>query len=183
MNWHQVRLDSAVAMPWRNGGGTTRELLVWPGADWSVRVSVAHVAQSGPFSAYPGVNRWFAVLAGEGVKLRVAGSEHRVLPQGEALCFDGGASTVCDLLGGATEDFNLMLRGREGSLERVRGRQDKVCRRGSMVGVYSHEHEVAFRAVEVRNVIPARTLAWYVMAIEERVDFTTDGALWFEVAA
>ena len=182
MNWHQVSLDGAAATPWKNGGGTTRELLAWPAGEWSVRVSVARIDASGPFSAYPGVARWFAVLSGAGVKLRVDGREHTVLPGDQPLCFDGDSSTGCELLSGATEDFNLMLRQREGVLERVHGRQEKVCRKGSMVGVYSHDHEVVFRAVEVRTVIPARTLAWYAMAIDEHVDFTTDGALWFEVS-
>ena len=182
MNWHQVPLDSAVAAPWKNGGGTTRELLAWPHGEWSVRVSVAHVNASGPFSAYPGVSRWFAVLAGEGVKLRVDGREHTVSRDSQPFCFDGGSETDCELVAGATEDFNLMLRGREGVLERVQGRQEKACRRGSMVGVYSHDHEVVFRAVEVRIVIPARTLAWYLVPVDEHVDFTTGGALWFEVS-
>ena len=35
----------AVAVPWRNGGGVTRELLAWPDSkDWALRVSVADVA-------------------------------------------------------------------------------------------------------------------------------------------
>ena len=54
-----------VAARWRNGGGRTRELLAWPdAADWKVRVSVADVESDGPFSAFPGVQRWFAVLEG-----------------------------------------------------------------------------------------------------------------------
>ena len=57
--------------PWRNGGGVTRELLAWPdGGDWRVRVSVADIDADGPFSAFPGVERWFAVLEGAGVALR-----------------------------------------------------------------------------------------------------------------
>jgi hypothetical protein len=76
-----------------------------------------------------------------------------------------------------------MLRGREGLLRRVSGRQEIACRKGSLVGVYSHDHEVAFMAVEVRIVIPPRTLAWSVVPLDERVDFSTEGALWFEVAA
>jgi hypothetical protein len=47
--------------------------------------------------------------------------------------------------------------------------------------VYSHEHEIAFMAVEVRIVVPPRTLAWNVVPVDERVDLSTPGALWFEV--
>jgi environmental stress-induced protein Ves len=182
MNWHEVRLDEVFPAPWRNGGGTTRELIAWPRReDWSVRASVAKIAAAGPFSPYPGVARWFAVLSGDGVSLRVDGRDHALDPASEAFAFDGGASVDCGLPGGPTEDFNLMLRGREGTLRRVQGRQEIACRKGSVVGVYSHEHEVAFMAVEVRVVVPPRTLAWNVMPIDERVDFVTEGALWFEV--
>jgi environmental stress-induced protein Ves len=180
MNWHEVRLDDVFPAPWRNGGGTTRELLAWPHKeDWSVRLSVAEIATGGPFSAYPGVTRWFAVLSGEGVRL----NGQRLDTASQPLRFDGAAPADCELLQGATEDFNLMLRGREGALRRLAGRSEIACRKGSLVGVYSHEHQVVFMAVEVRIVIPPRTLAWNVMPMDERVDFTTEGALWFEAAA
>lgn len=184
MNWHEVRIDEVFATPWRNGGGTTRELLAWPHReDWSVRASVARIEQAGPFSSYPGVTRWFSVLSGEGVKLRIGGDDRRVANGDAPLRFDGADTVDCELVGGATEDFNLMLRGREGALRRVSGRSEIACRKGSLVGAYSHEHEIAFMAVEVRVVIPPRTLAWNVMPADERVDLTTKGALWFEVQA
>jgi environmental stress-induced protein Ves len=184
MNWHEVRLDEVFATPWRNGGGTTRELLAWPHKeDWIVRMSVAEIAQGGPFSAYPGTTRWFAVVSGEGVNLGVDGEEHRLSPSHEPLRFDGGSRVECELAGGTTEDFNLMLRGREGSLRRIAGRNEIACRKGSLVGVYSHDHEVAFLAVEVRVVVPPRTLAWNVIPQDERIDLDTRGALWLEAAA
>ena len=183
MNWHQIQLDDVAATPWRNGGGTTRELLAWPHKDeWAARVSVARIERAGPFSAYPGVERWFAVLSGGGVKLRIDGKEHGLDARSDALRFDGRAQVECSLDDGATEDFNLMLQGREGALRRVSGRHEFSCRKGSLVGIYSHDHEVAFMAVEVRIVIPPRTLAWKVVPVDERVDFATEGALWFEVA-
>lgn len=182
MNWHEIRLDEVFPTPWRNGGGSTRELLAWPHKEeWAVRVSVARIAEAGPFSAYPGVTRWFSVLSGEGVGLRVDGREHRLDRRSDPLRFDGSAAVDCTLAAGATEDFNLMLRGCEGSLRRVAGRQEIACRKGALVGVYSHDHEVAFLAVEVRIVVPPRTLAWNLVPMDERVDLETRGALWFEV--
>jgi hypothetical protein len=127
------------------------------------------------------VTRWFSVLSGNGVILRVDDTEHRLDAGSDPLRFDGGAVVDCALAGGASEDFNLMLRGREGSLRRVAGRQEIACRKGSLVGVYSHDHEVAFLAVEVRIIIPPRTLAWYVVPLDERIDLETGGALWLEV--
>ena len=65
---HTITVDSAPVTPWRNGGGVTRELLAWPNpADWRLRISVADIAADGPFSAFPGVRRWFTLLSGEGV--------------------------------------------------------------------------------------------------------------------
>jgi environmental stress-induced protein Ves len=182
MNWHEVRLDEVFPSPWRNGGGTTRELLTWPhGEGWNVRASVADVTANGPFSSFPGVARWFAVLSGDGVTLRVDGAENTLLADSQAFQFNGAAKVECDLRSGATQDFNLMLQGRDGRLERVKGRHERACRKGSLVGVYSHDHEVSFMAVEVRIVIPPRTLAWNIVPTDERIDFTTQGALWFEV--
>jgi environmental stress-induced protein Ves len=35
-----------------------------------LRISVAEITRDGPFSAFAGVQRWFAVLEGAGVMLR-----------------------------------------------------------------------------------------------------------------
>jgi uncharacterized protein len=106
-----VRLVDCPETPWRNGGGRTRELLVWPSADdWTVRVSVAEVEASGPFSPYPGVQRWFAVLEGAGVRLTLPHGE-AVLRVGDApVHFAGEAAPPCTLVHGPTRDLNLMLR-------------------------------------------------------------------------
>lgn len=107
--------------PWKNGGGVTRELLRWPaegvgGGDWRLRLSVADIAADGPFSAFPGVTRWFAVLAGEGVVLTLPDGEHTLRPGDAPLCFDGAAAPGCRLLDGPTVDLNLMLQGLDGAL-------------------------------------------------------------------
>ncbi len=110
MTIHRVLLGDIKPQPWRNGGGSTRELLAWPvgKADWQVRVSVATIAQDGPFSAFPGIARCFAVLSGAGVVLSLPGGDHTLTPGTEALAFDGAAAPRCRLLGGATDDLNLM---------------------------------------------------------------------------
>ena len=42
-----VRVDDVAPVPWRNGGGLTRELLAWPAAqDWAIRISVADIIAS-----------------------------------------------------------------------------------------------------------------------------------------
>jgi uncharacterized protein len=98
--------------PWRNGGGSTRELLAWPSAQsWQVRISLADIAQDGRFSAFPGVQRWFGVVQGAGVGLQFADREVEQALATRALQFDGAAAPFCRLLEGATQDMNLMLRG------------------------------------------------------------------------
>lgn len=117
-----VRLDDTPPQPWRNGGGVTRELLTWPTAtadatdDWQVRISVADIGADGPFSAFPGVQRCFCVLEGDGVDLTVNGITHRLRAGDAPLHFDGAARAHCGLLQGPTRDLNLMLRGRRGAL-------------------------------------------------------------------
>ena len=47
-----VQTSSAAPVPWKNGGGVTRELLRLPadgGDDWTLRISVADIAADGPF--------------------------------------------------------------------------------------------------------------------------------------
>lgn len=106
-----VDASTTPPQPWRNGGGQTRELFTWPAAgDWSLRISRADIAQDGPFSAFPGVRRWFTVLDGAGVVLSFPEEEHTLRP-GDAPCeFDGVLAPGCRLLNGPTQDLNLMAR-------------------------------------------------------------------------
>jgi uncharacterized protein len=110
-NIHRAQLAHTAPQPWRNGGGSTRELLAWPQVQaWQVRVSVARIDADGPFSAFPGVDRWFAVLAGAGVVLALPEGQHRLSPGSRPLAFDGALAPGCTLVGGPTDDLNLMVR-------------------------------------------------------------------------
>lgn len=115
-----VVIAAAVSpQPWRNGGGQTRELLLWP-ADtgaWNLRISLASVTRSGPFSLFPGVQRWFSVVEGNGVALRVEGKEYRLNAASAPQQFRGDAPVHCDLLDGPTSDLNLMVSGGMGRME------------------------------------------------------------------
>ncbi len=99
-------------MPWRNGGGTTSEILAepGPGGRFRFRLSVADVASSGPFSDFGGYDRHILLLQGEGFTLRVEGSEPAVLDRPlEPVAFDGGRAARCDLHAGPVRDLNLMV--------------------------------------------------------------------------
>jgi environmental stress-induced protein Ves len=72
MGWHIIHVTDVAPTPWRNGGGVTRQLAVWPAqGEWAWRMSVAEVDRSGPFSRFEGIERWLAVLQGNGVQLDV----------------------------------------------------------------------------------------------------------------
>jgi hypothetical protein len=113
-----VHVLDVPAQPWRNGGGVTRELLASPaGESWQLRISVADIDADGPFSRYPGVERWFTVLQGQGVELTIAGAAHRLVRGDAPLHFDGAAAAHARLIDGPTRDLNLMLRGTGGTMQ------------------------------------------------------------------
>lgn len=113
-------------MPWKNGGGVTRELWKLPHpsdpARFLARVSIATVEASGPFSVFPGVDRTLMILEGAGVALTIDGTREVVLDQRlRPFAFPGEADIQCRLLGGPVRDFNLMVDRAlvQGSLEVV----------------------------------------------------------------
>lgn len=102
-------------MPWKNGGGETREIMVSPpGAtldslDW--RVSLATVASDGPFSVFNGVQRTLSVIRGSGIRLQVGDAPATtLLENSKPYAFDGEAETSATLIDGAIVDLNVMTR-------------------------------------------------------------------------
>lgn len=110
---HDMHALPAVA--WKNGGGTTREIICRPAGagldDFDWRVSVATIAADGAFSAFPGIDRTIALLHGDGVRLQSAdGVDHRLDTFFQPFAFDGGQALRATLLGGESTDFNVMAR-------------------------------------------------------------------------
>lgn len=109
-----LRAADRTAVPWKNGGGVTREIAVSPeGAsvdafDW--RVSLADVAADGPFSAFPGVDRTLTVVEGAGMDLMVGGEHHIVDEPCWPHDFPGDLPTDGRLLGGPVVNLNVMYR-------------------------------------------------------------------------
>lgn len=162
MNWKLVSLAEAQPQPWKNGGGTTRELLAWPQAEgWKVRLSVADVAAAGPFSRFEGVERWFSVLEGGGVMLRVAGGRHWLRADSEPFRFDGGLATECELSGGPTRDFNLMAPPGRSRLRRLQPAEQMFKMRGpGVLAIYAHSQPSRVILDWVNFDVPPYTLAW-----------------------
>lgn len=102
-------------MSWKNGGGVTVEIAVFPeGAsvdnfDW--RISTATVASDGAFSVFSGIDRTLSVLEGDGITLSVEGLEDTIL-KGETapFSFPADSATSARLIGSAITDLNVMTR-------------------------------------------------------------------------
>jgi uncharacterized protein len=119
-----LRANSYQRMPWKNGGGTTTEIFKSTGVDGQVhwRLSIADVASDGPFSEFPGIDRWIMMVEGKGMELTISGlGTRRIEKPFEPLAFSGDAKTDCRLIDGPIRDFNLMVaRGHaQGGLEVV----------------------------------------------------------------
>jgi environmental stress-induced protein Ves len=107
-----VRFADLPVIPWRNGGGVTREVVASGGSDpqgFDWRISIADVSQPGSFSAFPGVDRVITLVEGERMDLVIDGAVH-VLGLHESLSFDGASQASCSLPAGPTRDLNVMTR-------------------------------------------------------------------------
>ncbi len=97
-----------IAMPWKNGGGVTREIarheehgkLVW-------RFSIADVTSDGPFSRFEGLARILTVIEGAGLKLSTPQGALLALPM-EPLAFSGDLPVSSTRLNGNVRDFNVI---------------------------------------------------------------------------
>lgn len=110
-----IRAQDCPPQPWKNGMGRTREIAVFPaGADMASfvwRISVAEVDSAAPFSLFAGIDRHIALLDGAGFSMTLDGARtHRLDRPYVPFAFPGEASVAVSLIGGATRDFNLMLR-------------------------------------------------------------------------
>jgi hypothetical protein len=127
---------------------------------------VADIEQDGPFSPFPEVQRWFAVLEGEGVALNFADREEMLRPGSAPIVFDGALAPGCRLLSGPTRDLNLMARQDAGVAKM------QVAHRGDTLGDGRGNRPPRWRGVYAaspltlaleggsRLPLPAGSLAW-----------------------
>jgi environmental stress-induced protein Ves len=131
-----VRKSSFTAMPWKNGGGITREAWRVPegGDPFRWRVSLADIDASGPFSEFADYNRNMVLLKGAGLELRFADGAKRTLRKvGESIEFDGALGAHCELLNGSCVDLNLMVSKGDSAVARVERFIESITVRASRI--------------------------------------------------
>ena len=108
------RASDYKVMTWKNGGGSTTEVEVWPagatldGFDW--RLSMARIEADGPFSSFPGIDRTLTLLDGGRVDLEVEGKPVALTPDRPTLRFAGEDNVTSTIPAGPIIDFNVMTR-------------------------------------------------------------------------
>ena len=183
MTWQIIDLNFIAPVPWRNGGGTTRELVAWPDSvAWQWRASVAEVIQDGPFSSFVGVRRWFAVLQGDGVGLTVNGRQHVLRKDDSPLTFDGAATTTCKLLGGATQDFNLMVQGGASArMQRVHHSLQMTFKAPEIMAVYASKAGATLQIGSEFHALSPHCFGWMPVEANMSIHVLSDDALLMEI--
>ncbi|MCI1000208.1 MULTISPECIES: HutD/Ves family protein [Ochrobactrum] len=109
-----LKAENHRRMPWKNGGGVTVEIAIHPqGAsvdDFDWRVSMASVANDGPFSLFPGIDRSLSVLEGDGIVLDVEGHKSTLTRESEPFAFAADSQSSAQLIGSVITDLNVMTR-------------------------------------------------------------------------
>lgn len=94
--------------PWANGRGVTVELArsdTPEGLAW--RLSMATVAEDGPFSLFPGIERSLTVISGPGFRLQGPGLDLAARPLAP-IAFPGDVALSATDVAGPSQDFNVM---------------------------------------------------------------------------
>lgn len=113
--WRLIPESEFRLVPWKNGQGTTAEILIAPTLgdfvreDFDWRVSRAPVLSSGPFSQFPGFQRSLTLLAGE-LRLRFADGKSELLQPGKVVRFAGDGAVHAELIQGPAFDLGLIHR-------------------------------------------------------------------------
>ncbi|GAA2140421.1 HutD family protein [Arthrobacter humicola] len=106
-----VRTPRLHRIPWKNGGGTTREVAVFPGGagpdTFRWRLSLADIVKDAAFSNFRGTDRHF-LLATPGNLSMVVDGARRTAAYGRTEAFPGEADVSVKLSSGPTSVINLI---------------------------------------------------------------------------
>jgi environmental stress-induced protein Ves len=162
-------------MPWRNGGGTTTELVVDSPERFRYRASIADVKTSGPFSRFEGYDRNIMIVEGEGMTLACGVHGDIELAPFVPWHFSGDWDVHGTLHAGPVRDFNWIVdRSRARSSLEVRVVNERTPIRisrgttcvihvfsGSLREASAGETIVATEDIDLSPTTPARiALAW-----------------------
>ncbi len=104
-----LRYADLVPVPWKNGGGVTREIARQEeGGEFIWRLSIAEVASEGPFSAFPGLQRILTVIDGPGMLLDRPNLPALAANLFEPVAFTGDEPVNGRLPNGPCRDFNVI---------------------------------------------------------------------------
>ena len=107
-----LRREHYQAMPWKNGGGLTHEILREPGdgGAFAWRLSLATIERPGEFSEFPGCARTIVLFEGGGAELDFGAHGRAILAAPDrALHFDGGWKARVALPHGPVRVLNLIV--------------------------------------------------------------------------
>jgi environmental stress-induced protein Ves len=112
--WILVPRSTQKVTPWRNGGGSTREIAIDPpqatvAGAFRWRVSSAPILSGGPFSRFLGVDRSLWLIEGNGIEFTIDGAKHRLTRPLQQIDFAGEDSVSAELLDGPVVDLNVMF--------------------------------------------------------------------------
>ncbi|MCS6118750.1 HutD family protein [Shewanella baltica] len=132
-----IRYQDCPSTPWKNGGGSTKQLIISPATadltEFNYRISIASISSNGPFSLFNGIDRQLVILEGDGIQLSIDSHEgakqindlganekiqgdtdtteyKQLTPIDSAFCFAGETSITSQLLGSDVIDFNVMTK-------------------------------------------------------------------------
>jgi environmental stress-induced protein Ves len=143
------------AMPWRNGLGTTIELLkqdLPDGDGFSWRLSMAEVTTNGEFSNFSGYDRTLLLLEGKGLTLACDGSEHRLGKPLQAARFRGEDPTFATLHDGPVKDFNIMTQRQRCSAQvssAIHPEQSTIDVQADILLIYAVDGELSISGPEI----------------------------------
>lgn len=157
---------AGTAQPWKNGGGVTIELVRWPATApddaYDVRVSLAEVTASGPFSQFPGYRRWTFLAGLAPIELAPADAPPIELTvHGDHVELPGETEIHAQLRAGPTHLLNI--------LSRTPARTPIVVGHGPTV----HPVRLAFALIET-----AALARWSTAVIDPPAAFDTTGCVW-----
>lgn len=173
-----IRYSTLEEKPWKNGLGTTREIVIWPlDADLSNfewRVSAASIIFPGHFSHYPEVSRSLGVLAGKSAELKLGEATKTLSYKGEILRFDGAEHAEVLSANGPVLDYNVMSRDKAVSHELnycSLSKEVLYTRRGdfTLVTVFN-----ACQLIVAGNIVPMAEFDSVLFKERDAVEFAFD---------